>query len=75
VSGERFYRRKEDQPPYRIALDEAAFRDLVDGRVVTRRSVPGDIEVQICLSDIGWAVMKRAIADAQLGLGGARPAQ
>jgi hypothetical protein len=52
----------------RVALNEADFRDLVAGRVVTisgGRVVRGYI-VEIILSDIGWDRMEVAITDAAL---------
>jgi hypothetical protein len=55
----------------RIALDEAQFRRLVAGQVVTFKA--GDqqrIEVQCILSDIGWSKILQAVVD---GMGSKGP--
>jgi hypothetical protein len=49
-------------PPLRIALDEAGFRQLVAGQVVLERTTSG-LRVEIILSDIGWTRMIRAVFD------------
>jgi hypothetical protein len=50
--------------PLRIALDEAQFRRLVAGQVLTFKA--GDqqqVEVQCILSAIGWPKILRAVLD------------
>jgi hypothetical protein len=50
--------------PLHVALDEAQFRRLVAGEVVSIKA--GDqqqVEVQCILSDIGWPVILRAVRD------------
>jgi hypothetical protein len=41
-------------------MDEAAFRDLVGGKIVKLRTAGGE-EVEIILSDIGWGLMLKAV--------------
>jgi hypothetical protein len=62
----------------RLALDEAAFRDLVAGRVVrltvsgsmvremlrATAGIPEQVPVELILVDIGWARMLCAIDEA-----------
>jgi hypothetical protein len=47
----------------RLALDEAAFRDLVAGNVVKLRTTT-NLSVELLLSDIGWSRMLTAVEDA-----------
>jgi hypothetical protein len=49
--------------PVRVVLDAAAFARLVDGGTVTGRGFTADsvVEVEIMLSDIGFARMREAI--------------
>lgn len=47
----------------RVVLDEAAFRDLVAGKIVSAGASPAT-PVEIILSDIGWNRMLLAIAVA-----------
>jgi hypothetical protein len=57
--------------PVRVALDEAAFRELVAGRIARLPLRPwphGEdppVAVEIILSDIGWDRMQAAIDAAQ----------
>jgi len=55
----------DDDRPTRIALDEAAFCDLVAGKEVERADLRGH-KVQLILSDIGWDRMVDAIAEAMM---------
>jgi hypothetical protein len=48
----------------RIRLDEAAFRQLVAGDVVTLTGAKGE-RVKMILADIGWQLMLKAIEDAR----------
>jgi hypothetical protein len=50
----------------RAVIDEADFRDLVDGRIITLTTREGRIDV--ALADIGFERMLQAIAHAQ-GIG------
>lgn len=52
------------RPVIRAVIDEAAFRDLVAGRVATLRTADGG-RVEIILSDIGWSRMLLAIDAAR----------
>ena len=47
----------------RAVIDEAAFRELVDGRTVTLAANDGS-ELDVIFADIGWQRMLRAVADA-----------
>jgi hypothetical protein len=57
--------------PIRLALDEAAFRELVAGRVARvplrpwRHGEDPPVAAEIILSDIGWDRMRAAIDAAQ----------
>jgi NOL1/NOP2/fmu family ribosome biogenesis protein len=53
-----------------IALNEEAFDALVRGRVAKVRAAAADhmVNVEITLSDIGFARMRAAIDTAELGL-------
>jgi hypothetical protein len=48
---------------WRVALDEAAFRQLVAGRVVAATFNDGAAHIEIILSDIGFIPMLRAVLD------------
>jgi hypothetical protein len=50
----------------RIALNGEAFRKLVSGEPVRDTGANGRIVVEVILSDIGFAVMRAAIDDAEL---------
>jgi len=55
-----------------IALNAEQFRTLVEGGVVTESAQIGErvtLVVRIILSDIGFAVMRKAIDDADFGKG------
>ena len=54
-------------------IDEAAFRDLVDGRAITLELASGagngalgDVRAHVILADIGWERMLAALYDATL---------
>jgi hypothetical protein len=47
---------------WRVALDEATFRQLVAGHAVVVIVGDGD-RIEIILSDIGWVPMLRAVLD------------
>jgi hypothetical protein len=49
----------------RIALNGEAFRKLVSGEVVRDTGANGRLVVEIILSDIGFAVMRAAIDEAE----------
>jgi hypothetical protein len=48
----------------KIILNEADFRDLVAGKIVTKDAKAAHPEVKIALSDIGWDRMIDALAQA-----------
>jgi hypothetical protein len=48
---------------WRVALDEAAFRQLVAGQIVAATFDNGTARIEIILSDIGWVPMLRAMLD------------
>jgi hypothetical protein len=50
--------------PRKFVIDEAAFRDLVDGRTVTLMTRDGH-QIQAVLADIGFTRMLQAIAAAR----------
>lgn len=53
----------------RTRIDEAAFRELVAGRVAKLQTRHGaELAVETVLEDIGWDRMLAAISDAQLSL-------
>ena len=49
----------------KIKLDEEQFRCLVSGGILTVND--GDLKIMICLSDIGFHRMDKAIEDADSG--------
>jgi hypothetical protein len=56
----------------RVVLDEAAFRELVAGRVAKVEAGMFDkTPIEIILADIGWARMLVAVEDAMRAQGAA----
>jgi hypothetical protein len=53
---------EKDAGPIRIRLDEAAFRQLVAGDVVTLPGAKGET-VALILEDIGWDRMIKAVEE------------
>jgi hypothetical protein len=49
--------------PWRLILDEEAFRELVAGKVVELMTTT-NTPIELILSDIGWSRMLIAIEDA-----------